>query len=99
MSDLKRYESRPTTVQAYQLTREILDNHILDQHELIDVTIVSSQHHKENRTVSYSRQTVRTMQDQDVRVEPGEWIVREPDGIHFYPVADEIFKAKYTVKL
>ncbi len=35
---------------------------------------------------------VITAQGQRVHVEPGEWIVDEGDGIHFYPIADAIFK-------
>lgn len=35
---------------------------------------------------------VITAQNQRVYVEPGEWIVDEGDGAHFYPIADDIFK-------
>ncbi len=38
---------------------------------------------------------VTTIQGQDVPVNLGEWIVREPDGIHFYPIADEVFRKNY----
>lgn len=35
---------------------------------------------------------VITAQGQRVFVQPGEWIVDEGDGVHFYPIADAIFK-------
>lgn len=35
---------------------------------------------------------VVTAQKEHVNVKVGEWIVDEGDGIHFYPIADEIFK-------
>ncbi len=35
---------------------------------------------------------VITAQKMEVRVNLGEWIVDEGDGIHFYPIADAIFK-------
>lgn len=33
--------------------------------------------------------------DQVVRLEAGDWIMPEPDGIHFYPCKDDIFKSTY----
>jgi len=38
---------------------------------------------------------VTTIQGQDVKVQYGEWIVMESDGIHYYPIADEEFKRIY----
>ncbi len=39
---------------------------------------------------------VHTMHDnQVVLVRGGDWIVAEPDGVHFYPVQDDVFKANY----
>lgn len=35
---------------------------------------------------------VETIQGQQVNVKVGEWIVDEGDGVHFYPIADDIFK-------
>ena len=33
--------------------------------------------------------------NQAVVVEPGDWIIAEPDGIHFYPCKPDIFEATY----
>ncbi len=33
--------------------------------------------------------------NQIVTLEDGDWVVPEPDGEHFYPVKDNIFKANY----
>lgn len=41
---------------------------------------------------------VVTLQGQEVEVKPGEWIVAEHDGFHFYPIADEEFKRIYKPK-
>ncbi len=38
---------------------------------------------------------VVTIQEQIVRIEPGEWIVDEGDGQHFYPISAEKFAEKY----
>lgn len=42
------------------------------------------------------RPHVHTMhQNQIVYLELGDWIVQEPDGIHYYPIRDDIFRANY----
>lgn len=41
------------------------------------------------------RPFVTTIQGQRVYVNPGEWIIREPDGIHYYPCANEVFTNRY----
>lgn len=38
---------------------------------------------------------VRTLQGRDVDVSPGEWIVQETDGVHYYPCADSVFQERY----
>lgn len=30
-----------------------------------------------------------------VPIEPGDWVIPEPDGIHYYPVKPDIFEATY----
>lgn len=38
-----------------------------------------------------------TAHDQLVYLQDGDWIFPEPDGEHFYPVKDEIFRNTYEV--
>lgn len=38
---------------------------------------------------------VVTMQGRSVPVDVGEWIVAEDDGVHFYPIDDEVFRKLY----
>jgi hypothetical protein len=39
---------------------------------------------------------VHTMHDgQMVELTPGDWIIPEPDGVHFYPCKPEVFSATY----
>jgi len=41
---------------------------------------------------------VRTMhENQKVYVLEGDWILPEPDGEHYYPVKDEVFKNTYEL--
>lgn len=90
-----RYRSIPSEIEAYQLTKELLHAHVLDGVLLPGVEITGATYHQERRTVSKTRQCVTTIQGQRVFVEPGEWIVQEPDGIHYYPIADDVFRLKY----
>ena len=41
------------------------------------------------------RAYVITIHLQKVYLESGDWILPEPDGEHFYPVKDDIFRATY----
>ena len=46
-------------------------------------------------TLALNQHTVTTMQGRTVAVEPGEWIVAESDGAHYYPIADAEFRRIY----
>lgn len=43
----------------------------------------------------FGKHFVTTIQGQDVFVQPGEWIVAEADGKHYYPIADAEFRRIY----
>jgi hypothetical protein len=90
-----RYRSKPTEIEAYQLTKELIAAHVLDKVPLPGVRMMGSNRHPERREVWSTRQCVTTIQGQRVYVEPGEWIVREPDCVHYYPIADDVFHRKY----
>jgi hypothetical protein len=38
---------------------------------------------------------VTTIHGQETSVAPGDWIIREPDGVHYYPCKPDIFAARY----
>jgi len=40
---------------------------------------------------------VITAHDQRVYLQNGDWVFPEPDGVHFYPCKDAIFKSAYEV--
>ncbi len=41
------------------------------------------------------KQYVMTAHSQPVFLEPGDWVVAEPDGRGYYPIKPDIFEAKY----
>ena len=97
---MERYSSKPSTVMAYQLTEYGILVHLLDNEPLPGVTVTSHSAHPGRRElIGRSRQHVTTIQGQCVQVEPGEWIVQEADGVHYYPVADDVFRRKYEREL
>jgi hypothetical protein len=42
-----------------------------------------------------TRYYVVTMHEQRVYLSPGDWVIAEPDGEHFYPCKPEVFAATY----
>lgn len=40
---------------------------------------------------------VVTIHGQRCYLSPGDWIVLEPDGVHYYPIKPEIFVARYEL--
>lgn len=38
---------------------------------------------------------VVTIHDQRSYLSPGDWVLPEPDGVHFYPCKPDIFEATY----
>lgn len=44
---------------------------------------------------TYDAPAVKTINGNIAKVEPGDFIIQEPDGIHYYPCKEEIFKASY----
>ena len=38
---------------------------------------------------------VVTIHGQRVYLSPGDWVVPEPDGVHYYPIKDEVFQNTY----
>jgi hypothetical protein len=47
------------------------------------------------RTEEDGRAYVVTAHEQKVYLEPGDWIAPEGDGVHYYPIKDEIKQRTY----
>lgn len=50
------------------------------------------------RTEEDSRAYVVTAHGQKVYLEAGDWVVAEPDGRGYYPIKDDIFRERFTLK-
>lgn len=40
---------------------------------------------------------VTTIHGQETKVAIGDWVIKEPDGIHYYPCKPDIFKQTYEL--
>jgi hypothetical protein len=75
------YRKKPTTVDAEQFT---------------DVENPPRGVKTGNQSNAVTRwHYVMTIQGQRVEVKLGEWIIAEPDGEHFYPCDDAVFRQRY----
>ncbi len=94
---IKKYTKKPVTIEAYQITRELLESVLFDGLEYPKgLTMTSSSHNKTNRTINAWFGEVVTIHNQKTRVIEGDWIITEPDGIHHYPCKPDIFEATYS---
>lgn len=79
----KKFISKPKVIEAEQFTK---DNHNPEGLCLYDGC----------RESLLALPHVHTAHNnQSVVVCYGDWIVQEPDGVHYYPIKDEIFKKSY----
>jgi len=85
-----KYRSKPTVIEAVQFLP--LTDHKLKLPE--GVTGIHSPG-ADNWAYEGCMFYVTTIQGQKVPVSEGEWIIAEPDGIHHYPCAPDVFAARY----
>ena len=92
------YSKLPVEVEAYQVTKEFLAPILFDGGEYPEGLMGwSSTTHTENRTIHEWIGTVTTIHGQKTHVDINDWILAEPDGIHFYPCKPDIFNKTYEL--
>lgn len=93
---MPKYIKKPIEVEAYQFTEDMVKAHLFDKAPLPPgVKLMRADYNDAERSLIAFSATVLTIQGQNVKVSPGEWIATEPDGIHHYPIADEVFRKSY----
>jgi hypothetical protein len=55
-------------------------------------------HPNNNTKRSSGYGTCITIHGQETSVDPGDWIITEPDGIHHYPCKPDVFAKRYRLK-
>lgn len=93
---MAKFRSRPVEIEAYQLTRSIIEGNLFDGVPLpFGLSLLSSEYHRGRRDISRAEFYVVTIHGQKTLVAEGDWIITEPDGIHHYPCKPDVFEAKY----
>lgn len=77
---MAQYKSKPKTVEAVQWHPGVQHPGVMVDKELSETN---------------QRPYVVTIHEQRAWLNDGDWIVQEPDGVHYYPVKDAVFKASY----
>lgn len=91
-----KFRKKPVVVEAYQITRELLDSVLFDGSSYPKgLTLARADYHQGDRTIYLWHGTVITIHGQKTDAIEGDWIIAEPDGEHFYPCKPDIFAATY----
>lgn len=80
-----KYRKKPIVIEAEQF--------IDAAHPPRGVTLWPDEHGLQPRDMTWG--FVITIHGQRAHVMLGDWIIPEPDGVHFYPVKPDIFEATY----
>lgn len=91
-----KYRKKPVEVEAYQITRELLEAILFDgQPYPKGLQVTSASFHKERRQIYAWFGEVTTIHNQKTKVVEGDWVITEPNGINHYPCKPDIFEATY----
>lgn len=90
-----KFRKKPVVIEAEQWTEERAISILCDDGPLIHGCLKpgSCCYHKANRTVSYARLQIDTLEG-PMRADYGDWIIRGVAG-EFYPCKPDIFAATY----
>lgn len=92
--DAGRFRKKPVLIEAFQLTRELIEAHLFDKQELpFGVRSSSATYHPVWRTITHCSFSIKTL-DGRMPAEPGDWITRNVQG-ELYPCKPDAFEATY----
>lgn len=92
--DAMRFRKRPVVIEAFQLTRELIEAHLFDKQELpFGVCSSTASYHSGNRTITHCSFSIETPEGR-VRARQGDWIIRFGQG-ELYPCKPDTFEASY----
>lgn len=94
---MARFRNKPIEIEAYQLTKGLIEAIVLDKLEVPGLKLTRADFHPGRRTVGDARFCVVTIHGQETPVVVDDWIITEPDGTHHYPCKPDIFEARYTL--
>lgn len=88
---MPKYRKKPVEVEAVQFEVD----HILGIKPMPAGVVTEYEGDPGSLEGQRVRYYVVTIQYQKVCIQPGEWVITEPDGVHHYPCSDEVFRNTY----
>lgn len=90
-----KYIKKPVEIEAYQVTQEMIQQ----EHDKIKafpsgLRFSSLSTDCDGIVISWYGYVI-TIHEQETKVVVNDWIITEPDGVHFYPCKPDIFKLTY----
>jgi len=93
---MPKFRKKPVEIEAYQLTREMLEDNFFFGRKLPPgIKIMNSDYNPDQKEIYSFSAYVVTIHGETAKVVLGEWVITEPDGIHHYPCKPDIFAATY----
>mgnify|MGYP001560338316 CR=1 FL=1 len=93
---MPKFRKKPVVIEAEQFTQEQVEAYMFDKVPLPrGVNFGSAHTHPPTRRIYSTHFTVMTIHGERATIVPGDWIMPEPDGVHFYPCKPDIFAATY----
>jgi hypothetical protein len=88
------FRKKPVEIEAHQITRKVIEAHILDKHELpFGLSLSGSNWHQDNRQVYSWRLGIETLEGR-MAVAEDDWVIKSVAG-ELYPCKPEIFEKTY----
>ena len=93
---MAKFRKKPVEIEAYQITRELLEGVLFDGNKYpYGLQVTSCSYNAERRYISAWFGQVVTIHNQKTKVVEGDWIITEPNGINHYPCKPDIFEQSY----
>lgn len=91
-----KYRKKPVEVEAYQITRDLIEGYLFDNIPLPQgLQTTSAVYNKKSRYISDWFGQVITIHNQKTKVVEGDWIITEPNGLNHYPCKPDIFEQTF----
>jgi len=89
-----RYRKKPVVIEAYQLTKDLIEKILFDKFDSPGVRVSSSSLHPPTGKIYDYILRIDTLEGETYKVYEGDWIIKGVKG-EFYPCKPDIFEATY----
>ena len=89
---VKQFRKKPVVVEAEQW---FPGKEVKGVFAVTSTAVIGGRGHGRQEFPQEPRAAVTTIHGQVAYLEPGDWVITEPDGIHHYPCKPDIFDKTY----